>query len=281
MTILVTGARGSVARSLVHQLLAAGQKVRAAGRAPHAVRLPAEVEVVMADLAQPETLGTALGGITMVFLYAEQNGLDGFVTQARAAAVEHIVLLSAAGADPNSDDAITRLHGEAEQAVADSGIAWTFLRPGGFATNRLFWADTIRAQGVVREAFPDSQSALIHEADIAAVALHALTEPGHEGTGYTLTGSQSLTVRRQAEAIGEAIGRTIRVELQDLDDYRQTLSAIAAEARWSPEIVEARIRRIAALVDHPAPTTDTVREVTGRPARTFADWAADHASDFV
>jgi uncharacterized protein YbjT (DUF2867 family) len=231
--------------------------------------------VVLADLAQPETLGPALGGITKVFLYAEQSGLDGFLTHAREAGVEHIVLLSAAGADPNSDDAITRLHGEAEQTVADSGIAWTFLRPGGFATNRLLWADTIRAEGVVREAFPESQSALIHEADTAAVALHALTEPGHEGTGYTLTGPHSLTVRRQAELIGNAIDRPVSVELQDLDDYRRSLS------RWSPEIVEARIRRIAALVDHPAPTTDTVREVTGRAARTFAEWAADHASDFV
>jgi uncharacterized protein YbjT (DUF2867 family) len=189
--------------------------------------------------------------------------------------VEHVVLLSAAGADPNSDDAITRLHGEAEQTVADSSIAWTFLRPGGFATNRLLWADTIRAEGVVREAFPESPSSLIHEADIAAVALHALTEPGHDGTGYTLTGPHSLTVRRQAELIGNAIDRPVSVELQDLDEYRLSLS------RWSPEIVEARIRRIAALVDHPAPTTDTVREVTGRPARTFADRAADHASDFV
>jgi len=233
----------------------------------------------MADLAQPETLGPALGGITKVFLYAEQRGLDGFLTHAREAGVEHIVLLSAAGADPNSDDAITRLHGEAEQTVADSGIAWTFLRPGGFATNRLLWADTIRAEGVVREAFPESQSALIHEADIAAVALHALTEAGHDGTGYTLTGPQSLTVRQQAELIGEAIDRPVQVELQDLDDYRRSLSL--SLSGWSAEIVEARIRRIAALVDHPAPTTDTVREVTGRPARTFADWAADHASDFV
>lgn len=113
------------------------------------------------------------------------------------------------------------------------------------------------------EAFPDSHSTLIHEADIAVVALQGLTGP------------RSLTAQRQAELIGEAINQPIRVERQDLDDYRRTLS------RWSPEIVEARIRRIAALVDHPAPTTDTVREVTGRPPRTFAHWAVDHASNFI
>lgn len=274
MTILITGARGSVARSLVHQLHAAGHQVRAAGRAPSAVSVPADVEVVHADLAHPDTLGRALDGIRAVFLYAEQGGLDGFLAQARTAGVQHLVLLSAAGADPASEDAITRVHGEAEQTVARAGIPWTFLRPGGFATNRLLWADTIRASGVVREAFPDSQSALIHEADIAAVAARALTEPGHQGGTYTLTGPHSLTAREQAALIGEAINRPLQVEPQNLDDYRRTLS------RWPPEIIEARIRRLAALVGHPAPVTDTVREVTARPARTFAEWAADHAADF-
>lgn len=276
MTILVTGARGNVARSLVTQLRTAGRQVRAAGRVPEAVRPPAGVEVVGADLARPDTLGPALAGITEVFLYAERGGLDGFLEQATAAGVRHIVLLSAAGADPASPDAITRLHGEAEQAVVRAGIPWTFLRPGGFATNRLLWAESIRAHGVVHEAFPDSHASLIHEADIAAVALHALTGPGHHGASYTLTGPRSLTVRAQAELIGEAIGRPVKVEVQSVDDYRRAL-----EGRWtSPEIVEARIRRIAALVDHPAPVTGTVEEVTGRPARGFAEWAADHAADF-
>jgi uncharacterized protein YbjT (DUF2867 family) len=275
MTILVTGARGHVSRSLVQQLLAAGQKVRAAGRAPDEARLPAEVDVVGADLARPHTLGPALAGVTKVFLYVEPSGLDGLLDQARAAGVVHIVLLSARGADPASDDAITRVHGEAEQTVTRAGIPWTFLRPSGFATNRLWWADAIRAHGTVRDPFPDSHSALIHEADIAAVAVRALTEPGHHGTHYTLTGPDSLTVRRQAELIGEAINRPLRVERQDLDEYRRTLS------RWPAEIVAARIRRLAALVDHPDPTTDTVREVTGRPPRTFAEWAADHAADFT
>ncbi|MFC1411041.1 NAD(P)H-binding protein [Streptacidiphilus sp. N1-12] len=276
MTILVTGARGHVARSLVQQLLAADPevKVRAAGRVPEAVRLPVGVELVRADLAEPATLGPALTGAAKVFLYAEQRGLRGFVTEAQAAGVAHIVLLSAAGADPASEDAITRAHGEAEQTVARSGIPWTFLRPGGFATNRLLWADTVRTHGVVHEAFPDSHSSLIHEADIAAVALHALTEPGHHGKAHTLTGPESLTGRRHVELLAEAIGRPLRIEPQSLDDYRRALS------RWPPEIVEARIRRIAALVDRPAPVTDTVREVTGHPARSFATWAADHTADF-
>jgi uncharacterized protein YbjT (DUF2867 family) len=123
MTILVTGARGNVARSLVQQLIGAGLPVRAAGRDPAAARLPGGVEAVRADLADPAALGPALDGVARVFLYAERQGLGGFTERARTAGVEHIVLLSAAGADAASADPIARLHGEAEEAVARSGIA--------------------------------------------------------------------------------------------------------------------------------------------------------------
>ncbi|MEV6878810.1 NAD(P)H-binding protein [Amycolatopsis sp. NPDC051128] len=281
MTILVTGARGNVARALVGQLLEAGHEVRAAGRDPGRARLPGGVEVVAADLARPEGWDVALDGVTKAFLYAGTAGLGGFLSRARGLA--HVVLLSAAGADPASADAITRAHGEAEQAVRDSPIPWTFLRPAGFAANRLLWADSVR-DGVVRDPFPDSHAALIHEADIAAVAACALTSPGHIGAEYTLTGPESLTVRQQASMIGQAIEAAVRVEPQDLDDYRRELTTVFAARGLgrvgSADVVEARIRRLAALVDRPQPTTDTVREITGRPARSFAEWAADHAADF-
>ncbi|WP_329050880.1 NAD(P)H-binding protein [Amycolatopsis sp. NBC_01488] len=282
MTILVTGARGTIARALVGQLLEGGHDVRAAGRDPGRTRLPGGVEVVAADLARPESWDAALDGVTKAFLYAGTDGLGGFLS--RAGGLTQVVLLSALGADPASEDAITRAHGEAEQAVRDAGIPWTFLRPGGFAANRLLWADSVR-EGVVRDPFPDSHAALIHEADIAAVAVRALTSSGHIGATHTLTGAESLTVRDQVSAIGRVAGRPVRVETQDLDDYRRELTA-AFEARGlgrvgSAEVIEARIRRLAALVDRPQPTTETVLEVTGRPARTFAEWAEDHAEDFA
>ncbi|MGV9385344.1 NAD(P)H-binding protein [Nonomuraea sp. NPDC003707] len=275
MTILVTGARGHVARGLVQRLLAAGQPVRAAGRNPGAARLPAGVETVLCDLADPGTFDAALAGVTKVFLYAERRGLDDFVTRAATAGVEHIVLLSALLADPASTDAIGRMHGDAEQAVARSGIAWTFLRPGAFATNTLQWAPSVRAEGVVRDPFPDSRSAPVHEADIAAVAALALTEPGHEGATYPLTGPELVSRSRQAELIGEAVGRPVRFVVQDLEEYRAELSA------WTtPQVADVVIKESAAAVDRPLPPTDTVEKVTGRPARTYGEWARDHAEDF-
>ncbi|MEV4147303.1 NAD(P)H-binding protein [Amycolatopsis sp. NPDC049691] len=282
MTILVTGARGNVARALVGQLLDSGHDVRAAGRDPGRARLQAEVEVVAADLARPAGWDAALAGVTKAFLYAGTAGLDGFLS--RASGLEQVVLLSALGADPTSADAITRAHGEAEQAVRDSGLPWTCLRPGGFAANRLLWADSVRT-GVVRDPFPESHSALIHEADIAAVAVCALTSSGHLGATYSVTGPESLTVRQQVAVLGRVTGRPVRVEVQDLDDYRRELTAAFAArglgSVGSAEVVEARIRRLAALVGRPQATTATVRDVTGRPARTFAEWAADHAAAFT
>ncbi|MEV6641235.1 NAD(P)H-binding protein [Amycolatopsis sp. NPDC051371] len=282
MTILVTGARGNVARALVGQLLEDGHEVRAASRDPSRARLPAGVEVVAADLARPESWDAALDGVTKAFLYAGTTGLAGFLS--RAGGLTQVVLLSALGADPASEDAITRAHGEAEQAVRDAGIPWTFLRPGGFAANRLMWADSVR-DGVVRDPFPNSHAALVHEADIAAVAACALTSSGHLGAAYALTGPESLTVRNQVSVLGRVAGRPVRLETQDLGDYRRELTA-AFEARGlgrvgSAEVIEARIRRLAALVDRPQATTETVLAVTGRPARSFAEWADDHAGDFA
>ncbi|WP_019631324.1 NAD(P)H-binding protein [Actinomadura atramentaria] len=276
MTILITGARGTVARSLVRQLHDAGHRVRAGGRVPAEVDAPAGVEVVAADPTRPGDLGPALAGVEKVFVYAERSGLGGFLAAAGAAGVRHVVLLSALGASPHAADAITRAHGEAERAVLDSGLEWSFVRPGGFATNRLMWAPMTRAGGPVLDPFPESQSALVHEADVAAVALAALTLPGQAGAIHSVTGPESQTARRHAELIGEAIGRPVEVAAQSLDDYQASLAD-----RLPPDLLEARIARLAALVGRAQPTTDTVRTVTGRPARTFARWAADHAADFT
>jgi uncharacterized protein YbjT (DUF2867 family) len=134
----------------------------------------------------------------------------------------------------------------------------------------------IRAEGVVRNPFPELSTAPIHEADIAAVAVEALTKPGHQGAAYTMTGSEPVTNRRMAELIGEAIGRPVRFETQSVEEYRQAMSRA-----FTPEVAEAMIRATSAAAGAPAFVTDAVREVTGRRARTFADWAADHAADFT
>ncbi|MEU0566945.1 hypothetical protein ABZ297_16375 [Nonomuraea sp. NPDC005983] len=145
-----------------------------------------------------------------------------------------------------------------------------------FATNTLQWAASIRAEGVVRDPFPEAQVAAVHEADIAAVAVRALLDPGHQGAVHVLTGSRSVTQREQAELIGAAIGRRVEFAELDVEDYRRTL------ARWGPlEVADALVRHMVEAVDRPALVTNAVQEVTGRPARSFAEWATDHAADFA
>ncbi|MEV6931636.1 NAD(P)H-binding protein [Dactylosporangium sp. NPDC051485] len=277
--VLVFGGGGQVGRAVVDELLAAGATVRATGRNPDRLDLPAGVERVRADLTDPATLPAALRGVRKVFLYAVPDGVDAFVAAAQEAGVEHVVLLSS---DTVLDriparKAIADMHRVVERALEDSGLATTFLRPDNFASNVLLWgwADSIRDGGVVRFPYPESHSDAIHERDIAAVAAVALTRPGHEGERYLITGPESVTQRRQAELIAEATGRPVRVEELTPEQGRAELARIVPA--W---VIDATIGYWAATDGVPYQVTDVVERVTGRPARSFAAWARDHAADF-
>ncbi|KUL54467.1 NAD-dependent epimerase [Streptomyces sp. NRRL F-4489] len=277
MTILVTGGRGQVARAVVEGLLAAGQPVRVASRDPEKAVLPDGVEAVRADLSDPATLPAALDGVEKVFLYADAKGIGGFLAAAEAAGSPHIVLLSALGVETGdpSNDPIVRMHRAAEAALRGSGLPWTFLRPGAFATNTLQWAPAIRATGVVRAPFPRAHAASVHEADIADVAVLALTGDGHVGQVYPLTGPESVTQQEQIDCLSEATGRKIRLEEISAEEYRATLS------QWGDaEMVDTLVRHLVESDDRPAPVSPVYEELTGRPGRGYAQWALDHAGDF-
>jgi len=264
MTVLVTGARGSIARNVIEQLLAAGETVRAASRKPEEA---AGVEAVRFDFTEPETLAPALEGVDKVFMYAASDGIDHFIAAAKAAGVKHVVLLSsAAAAGPGGDaNEIGRHHLEAERPLQDSGIPWTFVRPAMFATNTLWWRDSIRTEGVVRLPYPDAPVNPIHEKDIAEVAFTALTQGGHEGQAYLVDGPGHLTQRRQVELIGAAIGRDLAIEELPRAVAEQFLPASLLDMLASGEAFG---------------YGTTAEAVTGRPARTFAEWVLDHADDF-
>jgi len=264
MTVLVTGARGTIARHVIAQLLDAGQAVRAASRVPGATDLPKGVEPVRVDFTAPETLAPALEDVEKVFLYAAHEGIDAFVAAAQEAGVKHVVLLSSA-ASANPDNEIGRMHVAVERPLEASGVPWTFVRPAMFATNSLWWADSIRSEGVVRLPYPDAPVNPIHERDTAEVAFAALTQDGHEGRVHVIDGPGHLTQRRQVELIGEAIGREIAVE--DLPR--------AVAAKFLPESLLDMLASGSTEVWGP-----TSEAVTGRPARTYAEWVADHADDF-
>ncbi|WP_405097696.1 SDR family oxidoreductase [Micromonospora sp. NBC_01412] len=269
MSVLVIGAYGSVGSHVVAGLVSAGASVRGTSRTPGTGDLPDAVEMVRLDLEEPETLPAALEGVKKVFLYASPGGIAEFISAARAAGVEHIVFLSSAAvvepAMKHSRSA--KEHSAVEEALQESGIAWTFLRPTTFATKQLSFARAIQAGEVLRVPFLQGRTASIHERDIADVAVRALTGAGHEGQAYWLTGPQALTQQEYIETIGAVIGRPI--DVVDL-----------APEDVEPKMPEFLIRTLTELLAAPCVVTSAVEEVTGVPARSFRQWAEDHVKDF-
>ncbi|MFE7898044.1 NAD(P)H-binding protein [Streptomyces sp. NPDC057424] len=275
--ILVTGARGTLARHVARILTEGGARVRAGSRTPAAVKgLPDDTEVVPLDLAEPDTFDSALADVDKVFLYCEPRGIEAFTAAAAHAGVGSLTVLSSASVVDGQPPAnpIAALHAHVEETVAASGLPWTFVRAGSLATSALNWAPQLRT-GVVRGPYARSESAPVHEADVAAVAALTLTDPTHTGRAYVVTGPESLTQRRQAEIVGAAVGRPVRYEEVPPETAREAL-----RATMPTEFADTVLTYLAAGVDRPAPVEDTVLRVTGRPARTFAQWAADHAADF-
>src|ERR1700680_668219 len=218
--ILVTGATGNVGRNVVEKLVAEGQEVRALTRDTARARFPDQVDVVSGDLSRPETLPAALKGVERAFLFPVP-GLEGFLDLARRSGVDRIVLLSSSAVTTEHPSAIARVHLGNEQAVAQSGLPWTFVRPGAFMANDLRWAPGIKAEGVVRAPYGDATTAPIDERDIAAVVVTALLHDGQAGPSYALTGPDSLTQIERVQILAAALGQALRFEEQTPGQFRQ------------------------------------------------------------
>jgi uncharacterized protein YbjT (DUF2867 family) len=282
--ILLIGATGTVGRQVVSQLAATGVRISALARNPHTAGLPPHVDAVQGDLTLPETLDQCLDGIDAVFLVwtappaAVVPVLERIVRHAR-----RIVFLSSPyktahpffqGGQPNP---VAAIHADIERLIESSGRQWTFLRPGMFAANALrWWAPQICAGGgVVRWPYLAAPTAPIHECDIAAVAVRALCEDGHSGAEYVLTGPQSLSQFEQISIIGRVVGRSLLIEEMSPDEARRELLALMPAF-----VVNMLLGAWGAAIGQPAFVTSAVAEITGTPARTFREWATDHAAEF-
>ena len=278
--ILVTGATGHVGRHVVSQLLGTDTAVRALARNPDSAGLPNGVEVVRGDLSVPDALSGCLDGVEAVFLV--WPGLPADLASAVLDAIRkharRIVYLSSLSVRDDLEqqaDPITAFHAQIERLIEQSGLEWTFLRSSGMATNTLGWAQQIRTEGVVRWPYGAAARSLIHEGDIASVAVRVLQSSGHSGAKYLLTGPQVLTQVEQVHAIGEAIGRTLRYEEISREAARQQMLTY-----WPPALVDGALNAWASFVTEPELVSHTVEEVTGTPARIFRQWASDHESSF-
>jgi len=155
------------------------------------------------------------------------------------------------------------------------GVEWTFLRPTGFAKNTLEWAEQIGAGGVIAPYGAAARS-LIDERDIAAVAVRALTEPGHAGKTYVLSGPETVTQAEQVQIVGEEIGREVRWKEQSRADARPAIVATFGSEEFADEALDTW----EGFASEPEIVTSTVEEITGRPAHSFREWAGQHADEF-
>jgi len=279
--ILVTGATGNVGRNVVSGLVDAGVEVRAISRHASVSGLPPRVDVVEGDLSDPDVLVRSLADVDTVFLIWKQVSTRNHpaAIDALARHVRRVVYVSSLHVDDDADEQLhpmSQTHADIERRIQRSGLAWTFLRAAWLASNAHQWAEEIRAGDVVRIPNAASSRSPIDPRDVAAVGVCVVTEPGHDGAKHVLTGPERMTEGKVVLAVGDAVGRSIRLDEVPPGVARQEMLDEGLPAAF----VEATMSAWARLVEHPEPITTTVEDVTARPPRTFRVWAADHLDAF-
>ncbi len=286
MKILLSGATGNVGSELAKALSQRGVQFRAMVRLPESAgglaSLPG-VELVRGDFDDGATLARALQGVERAFLLtssserAEAQQLT-FVEAARAAGVRHIVKLSQWAADRSSPVRFLRYHAAVETAIRDAGMAYTFLRPNLFMQGLLAFRASIATKGQFFAAAEDAKISATDVRDIAAVAVAALVEQGHEGKVYDLTGPAALTHAEMAAQLASALGRPVAFVNVSADAMRGALLAVGLPEWQTEGLLEdyAHYRRGEA-----AAVASGVQDATGKLPRTFAAFARDHASAFA
>ncbi len=282
--ILVAGATGTTGGEVVRLLQEQGEPftamVHSAAKAE--VLQAAGIDTVVADLADRASLGLAMKGAESLFLLsasvADQADLQlNAVEAAEKASVGFIVKVSALGAHPESPLAIGRAHADVEEGLAASGIPHAILRPGSFMQNFLGTAETIRGQDQFYGSSGDGKIAMIDAWDIAAVAVALLTGEEHAGGVYPLTGPEALSNTEAAAVISEVVGREIRYVDVSGDAFKAVLLEAGLE-EWLADDLVTLNDLLAEGAE--ARVTDDVERVTGRPARTFAQFVAGCADAF-
>lgn len=274
--ILVNGATGNVGGELAAVLAKGGEPVRALVRQPGR-SLPGQVEQVTGDLNEPASLRPALQNVRAVFLLSGYADMPGLLDEVRSAGVERVVLMSGSGAGAsNTDNAISRYQLSSEEAVRSSGVDWTIVRPCAFMSNALGWRPQLQAGDVVKAPFADVANAVVDPYDIAAVVAVALTANDPAGQIYRVSGPEALKPAGQLHVLAERLRRDLRLEPLSNQAAREQMLATTP-----PEYADAFFSFYVDGTLDESQVLPTVQEVTGRPPRTFEQWADAHLDAFT
>lgn len=275
--ILVTGATGNIGSALLKQLSAVGAgPLRGLTRDRSRAAFPPGVEIAEGDLTDHVSVKAAMDGARSLFLVSRVGPDADIIAAAREAGVDHVVLVSSITVQTHPHLGPAAENAAVERLLEDSGMEWTIVRPTQFASNTLMWAEGIGEHRPVRAPFADIGLPTIHPADIASVARVALTEPGHRGQKYALTGPEPISARQQVAAVAAELRREIEfVEISRDQAYSGMVAAFGAEA--ADAVLDVTGGDVNAEL---LQVRDTVARVTGRPATPFRQWVAENADAF-
>jgi uncharacterized protein YbjT (DUF2867 family) len=280
-TYLVTGATGAIGSLVVEQLIKRGDRPRVFVRDADRARsiYGSSVDVFVGDLGEVATLKPALRGADTLLLVNAGPDLaardEAAAYAAKAEGVNHLVKLSSYDAEQNVGTGVW--HAEGEKAIRASGIPFTFVQPSGFMSNALFWAASIKAEGIVRSATGEGKIPFIHPQDIADVATRALTSHEYDGISLPVTGPEALSYAEMAGKVGAAIGKALTfVPISEEQVQRQMI-----DSNDPAEIVAAHLSIYRAIREgRLAAVTDAVEQVLRRKAFTFDRWVQENAESF-
>ncbi len=283
--ILLTGGTGTAGSEISKALerMEVHHRSLVRDRAKAAASAGEYVELVEADLSRPETLAAALDGVEKALLLtaaspeAPQQERD-FIREAKRAGVRYVVKFSAYGASLNAPHFFGRQHGQGERELEDSGLAFTMLRPNGFFQNFLGSAASIQSRSAFHAPAGGMKYSAVDVRDIAAVAAHVLTEPGHQWQRYTITGPEALSHTEIAERFSQVLGRTIRY-LDVPEDAAQDWLLAAGMPAWTAEkLVDLyRYYRSGAAAE----VTNHVERVGRKAPIAFQQFVRDRAAAFA
>lgn len=283
--ILVTGATGTVGSEVVRQLAAAGHQVRAFVRSKASAQaLPTQnVELAPGDYTSTESLVAAMRGVDAVYALtpvaepATQWMLN-IIDAAKQAGARHVVKHSGYGARLDGATEIARGHAAGDEHLRKSGLPFTILQPNSYMQNLLWQAGAIKQQGAFYLPLGEGRQSVVDVADIAAVAVKALTEPGHDRQTYVLSGPEALSGAEQAAIVGAVIGKPVR--------YVAVPAAAAEESMLAGGMPAWNARTIAEFLDYVATgayekVTGDVKKVLGRDPARFEAVVRRHLSAFA
>ena len=282
MKYLVFGATGNIGSRVAQRLINSGARpsvfVRSAKRAK--ALFGDKVDIHSGDLENPgRSLATALVGVDGIFLVtdgwdlAKQDRAVSFA--ASHAGVGHVVKLSTL--DVRTGIGTGPWHAQGEDAIRESGVAFTFIQAAGFMSNALSWSESIRREGVLRSSTGRGKIAFIHPDDTAAVAMASLTTRDYDGLALAITGPEALSYGEMAVSIGRAIGKPVRFEkITDGQAYARTVEW-AGKGAYADALVDIWRAVRESRLDT---VTDGVKQITGREPIPFDQWAVENASSF-